>query len=341
MRKIVFIFFLLSLSACFALPEEVQIMQPPPITAVEARPFVTVPVSRGNVILYYNPVAELVPTRVERLYFPESGIPVLGIYVVPGDLVEAGDVIAVLSIPRIQSELDSLIRQRERLVLSLTHVNERRMLAAELAAQSGASVNNVPFLEQQRNLQAEIYIIDMWLDLLTIENERRYLRTPMDGTVRQAVSFFYGMHSHSQTAIATIVDQTLTAFVIRSLQAGYLQIGERLNMNLGGGIYLMEVIDPYEYGFIPREEWDVAVFLMGVDIQPTQGFNFGRVHILIEEAEDVLNIPSAALRQAGDRTFVYVYENGLRTVRNVTIGLRGNHNIEIIEGLSEGELIIR
>src|SRR5690606_13264740 len=67
------------------------------------------------------------------------------------------------------------------------------------------------------------------------------------------------------------------------------------------------------------------------------------VTIVLEDAQDVLVVPSAALTTAGpNANFVQVYDpqSGEIERREVTVGLDNNITAEITEGLSEGELIV-
>ncbi len=59
-------------------------------------------------------------------------------------------------------------------------------------------------------------------------------------------------------------------------------------------------------------------------------------------AEDVLTVPMTAVQGAADTGIVYVIlEDGTEEERPVTLGLNDGVNVEITEGLTEGELILQ
>ena len=65
------------------------------------------------------------------------------------------------------------------------------------------------------------------------------------------------------------------------------------------------------------------------------------VQVVVGEAENVLTVPTSAIRTAGGQSTVTVIENGTRVVRRVEVGLRGDSTTEIRSGLLEGELVVR
>ena len=62
--------------------------------------------------------------------------------------------------------------------------------------------------------------------------------------------------------------------------------------------------------------------------------------ITIDEQEDVLWLPPAALRSFQGETFVYVEMGGVQRRVNVIIGLESNDRKEIVSGLEEGQIVI-
>ena len=70
------------------------------------------------------------------------------------------------------------------------------------------------------------------------------------------------------------------------------------------------------------------------------GFS-NEVDILVGEVNDVIVVPiEAVLRGKGNETYVYVVENNRLNKRKVVVGLEGEQEVEIKEGLSEKEEIV-
>jgi len=63
--------------------------------------------------------------------------------------------------------------------------------------------------------------------------------------------------------------------------------------------------------------------------------------IIIQRQEDVLRLPRTLIRAGNDDTAtVQVWHNGAAEPRTVQIGLRGDTYVEILSGLTEGELVL-
>ena len=67
---------------------------------------------------------------------------------------------------------------------------------------------------------------------------------------------------------------------------------------------------------------------------------FGRFTIAYEQHKDALLIPVAALLDEDDESTVYVVTDGEVARRTVETGIESGGNIEILDGLSEGEVIV-
>ena len=62
--------------------------------------------------------------------------------------------------------------------------------------------------------------------------------------------------------------------------------------------------------------------------------------VLIEERDDVLWLPSSAIRQFSGRNFIVVQNEGVQRRVDVRLGLEGDGRVEILEGAEEGQTVI-
>ena len=62
--------------------------------------------------------------------------------------------------------------------------------------------------------------------------------------------------------------------------------------------------------------------------------------VLIEERDDVLWLPSSAIRQFSGRNFIVVQNEGVQQRVDVRLGLEGDGRVEILEGADEGQTVI-
>ena len=318
------------LSGCFALPTE-DYVSPPTIEPLLVRPLPMVAVARGDVRSVVYLEAIYVPPQVEIQRFGVAG-PVMGVFVSVGSVVLEGDVIAALDLLEVREQREVLSERSAWLEFELQLINERRNLTISLAGENVAT----PYDTMRVEMLEELEFIENLLEYLEQMNQERYLLASKDGVITQVLSFTDTFVANPLTRIATISNEALETFVINDPLTTRMSLGQRLEMTLEGRTYMMEVV-------IPDSEECTEIFLIFVDTPP-DGLNDrsrGSVRIYLEEAENVLYIPLSSLHQVETRAFVYVIEDGLRTIRDVEIGLKGDGLVEIISGLKEGELIIR
>jgi HlyD family secretion protein len=64
------------------------------------------------------------------------------------------------------------------------------------------------------------------------------------------------------------------------------------------------------------------------------------VEIITQQKENVVQIPLKYVSYVKDETFVKVFKNNQIITKPIKIGIEGENNVEIIEGLKEGEQIV-
>ena len=62
--------------------------------------------------------------------------------------------------------------------------------------------------------------------------------------------------------------------------------------------------------------------------------------VLIEERDDVLWLPSSAIRQFSGRNFIVVQNEGVQQRVDVRLGLEGDGRVQILEGAEEHQTVI-
>jgi hypothetical protein len=64
------------------------------------------------------------------------------------------------------------------------------------------------------------------------------------------------------------------------------------------------------------------------------------VIILLEQKEDVLWLPPAAIRSFQGRDFVVIREGDVQQRVDVRLGLESEERVEILEGVEEGQIVV-
>ena len=73
------------------------------------------------------------------------------------------------------------------------------------------------------------------------------------------------------------------------------------------------------------------------DLRLNQRMN---AYVILAMRENALIIPKAGLREFRDRTYVRILDGEVRREVDVEVGIRTDTEVEILEGLSEGDQVI-
>ena len=343
MKKLLLLLLLLpALAACFAMPVEDPVPLPPRVYAPTPRVLNTALVTRTDVVLFTNAGAFYVPAREELLFFPDAGFRVEGIFVGLGDYVRAGDIISSLYFPNITVRYEAALRQNDILRLALSQVRQDHERVLNHAEQSGNPVDDSWFVSETARLVREIELLTQDLAFLSREEERRHVRSPIDGRITSIMIETTPMTSNVTSILARVADHTQTVFEVRSADVvPHMHPGDVFTIMVDGNEHEAIVVDPDEEG-IERDVRGNEVYLVLLD--DTIELSARPIaHIVVERARAVnaLVIPFRAVNRTEYRTFVFVLdENNIMTVRDVVLGLRGNNGYEVISGLSEGEIVV-
>jgi len=110
--------------------------------------------------------------------------------------------------------------------------------------------------------------------------------------------------------------------------------------SLPGNVYSGAIASlPAPYGLAT----DGYVHVAFAEQPPADEFKVGdrmNFTVLIEERDDVLWLPSSAIRQFSGRNFIVVQNEGLQQRVDVRLGLEGDGRVEILEGAEENQTVI-
>ena len=172
--------------------------------------------------------------------------------------------------------------------------------------------------------------------------------SPIEGIVTQIDSPVAGVNITPATAEFTIADPNSVIFEanVDEVDIGQVKVGQKSSI----------LLDAY-----PDEEIEVEVKKIDFTATATSGggtafkvefrlpenieekFKLGMngdIDIILEKKEDILVVPAASVFSRKDRRYVWVAANGKLERREVKIGLESDTQIEVIDGLAEGEIIV-
>jgi multidrug efflux pump subunit AcrA (membrane-fusion protein) len=279
--------------------------------------------------------------RRESIGFDIRNEYIQAVYVQVGDAVREGDILAELDRAPIKSELERLALEEAVVWLEIAQWEDRRLLTLTSSHIGNHQADDSLYFERQEALQAQLDIIRIRRDYLQSEDDRRVLRAGLDGIVTDAVTWREGLLSVRGRNLFTVADQSVSLFTARGRGTEYMEIGGFFDIWIDGERYTAQSVDPYELNINQPVPGETYLLIVGEEPPASAERLHGNIQITLAEARDVLYLPDTAVRRVDGRVFVYVLEDGSRSIRDIETGLEGNAYTEIISGLSEGEAVIR
>lgn len=301
---------------------------------------------------YYRKNAE------QEVYFPVSGKQIRKICVQEGDIVKKGDLLAELALGNIEDQIDELQYRIQRNELQLSYIDINEELDIENRYNSLAYMSkrteedkddydaDIQRMKEQNEQRRNSYRDSIEFDKKKLANLQTQLAqsrvyAQFDGKVNKVEKGLIGTTSNVEKCIMTVVDD----------QEGYFEAQKQdMIPYLTAESYSMKVMfgnGRGDYELVPRDidKWGEKQYfsiLKGDNTEALEVDDKGDITIITARKENALYLPNECIRNAGDKNYVYVVtEEGLRDVVWVTVGLHGDGVTEILEGLNEGDKVIR
>ncbi len=336
-------------------------------------------VERGQIVYERRFFGRITPLITSEIGFQIDGR-VLETFVDSGDEVIEGDVLARLNTSALESELlsaeeelaiaqsifdtaDNRVHfdsQRAQLHLDMAQLRLEHAIAQATDPPGSDDELNIKLLTIQRDL-AQVAIdeltegVDPQLRFDVTRAQKRVdeiketiakadLRAPMSGRViyfspdpGEPMIAFEPIAVIADLSVLEITDE-MQADDLAELAEGMPATIQRAG--IPGNVYVGTIASlPSPYGLSTDEFVHVAF-----ETQPEpQEFKVGdrmAFTVTIEEREDVLWLPSSAIRQFSGRDFVVVQRDSLQQRVDVRLGLEGGGRVEILEGLEENQTVI-
>lgn len=285
--------------------------------------------SRGNIFAVYSGTAPI-EAFADAQVIAKVGGEVREIFVEEGDDVAAGQVLLRLDGDRLRFEA----QQAEANLLKLQRDFQRN---ADLKERSLISPGDF------EKIQYEMEALQATANLAKLELSYTEIRAPIDGVVSQRY-----------VKVGNTIEVNTPTFQITSLEplVSYLHVPEREYRRMRAGQTASIAVDALQgtrfEGTVARVS-PVVDHLTGtfkITIEVTDETRrlkpgmFGRISIVYDKHENALQIPRSALvQEAGDPAVFVVAEDAVER-RTVQTGYVEGGQIEILEGLTDGEQFV-
>jgi len=171
------------------------------------------------------------------------------------------------------------------------------------------------------------------------EKEDSIIYAGMDGTVSYVKSQLEGSISVKDETAIKVIDSSECAFRLEDPEGSnyYLE---------GDKVTIVNSIDSkkiYETTVLPKGEEEGIIYfqLDSPDFELSVGSR-GTTTVVLEERKDVLALPSIAVHKTDEYYYVYyIDDNGIRSIKEIEIGLIGDDLIEITDGLALDDVVVK
>ena len=315
-----------SLAGCSFFPTEEEQLEPP-LVKPQSVTYTTVPVERGDVIVKRTGSGSFVSISQYNLSFEERGGYLKEIYVRPGDTVQKGQLIAEL-------DTDSLLNS-----INIQKLNvERAQINYDLVKNSPSYKK-----EEKRLYEIELEIQQINLNNLYAELEKSRIYAPLDGVVNYLSTATRGEWVGARTTVATVVDPTKVYFAYSTNEYNDFKLGLEVVVTIKKQEYTGRVImtpadAPKDGSTITQNA--VLFEIDGLPDDVTIGTS-ASFELITARSDDCIVVAKNMVTKSSGDYYVYVLVDGVKTERQIEVGLVGNTEYEVINGLEEGELLIQ
>lgn len=354
LRFIILIFALL-LTACQAgLGANAESPTPTPLPTPPALAKPTYQVQRGEVIETLRFHGRITPVVQESLFFHSSGR-VNRIYFKEGENVEAGQVIAdLVGIDELvrQERLNALGQRKAEIYLEMARLS-LDLFVTQTPAWTRGYQELLAMKEREVEL-AEIAVEENSLygqSLAENLNDSRII-SPIAGKLI-SLGLLEGreVEGYVEVAIVAETDQLEVRSELDTAQMSKLVEGMEVVVKtlsgkekiFSGSIRRM----PYPYGAHGADEGSAEENVTRVSLNPAPELSSLKLgdlvslEVIVQRHEDSLWLPPQAVRVFEGRHFVVVQDGNIQRRVDVKLGLQGDERVEILEGLNEGQVILR
>lgn len=192
--------------------------------------------------------------------------------------------------------------------------------------------------------QAELNLKEagMRLDELVDEYNKSRLLSPISGKVVYVNQIKQGEYVNAYTTLVRIADPTHIRLQYSDKYSPEFLIGNIVSVDYNKINYSGEVVMTPSSGYTTAEGSLKNAIRIKVDNLPKE-VKIGEqasIKLIKEKRENTIVIPLNTVTRIGGRSLVHVLKEGIRYEKDIKLGLQNEYEVEVLEGLQEGEDIV-
>lgn len=365
---------ILLLSAC-GQASGVEAPTPTPLPTPVAVEKPTYTVQQGTVARALTVTGRVAPVAEQRLFFRSDGF-VRDVFVARDALVQAGDALAELEIGRLEDEMAQAqlaVQTAETNLARAVQGNQDALAEAQIQLEiaeirlqraSRQTIFDRQIAEQEillielRLAQLErgvdpLLALDVERAMLSIERLERQIAdarliAPFSGQI-VSVNLRPGAYAEAFRPVIVLADPSaleitveVGATELRELSVGTpvtVQLRNRPGAALLNGSIRQLPLTGTAVG-APQQEDRLTRIVLDDETVALELGELATLTIILEEREDVLWLPPAAIRLFQGRSFVVVQDGDVQRRIDVRLGIQSDDRVEILEGLAPGQIVV-
>lgn len=310
----------------YLLPTEEETLAPPLVETKEVE-YVTVPVTRGNVVEQKKGNGVFRSSKTSEVFFEAADGRLAKILTAYGADVQEGDVLLELTADDLQYQYETAKIRYE-------------IQEATLKRTSGSY--------NRKMQQYQVDLAKLELDHLEKKLANTQLKAPISGKITYLAEMKVGDTLEPYKSYISISDPSEVLLVVTGDSSYDFINGRDVTVKIKDQEFKGKVVQsPYDEPETLEENTDDPYAVFEVYDLPEELKTLGReaqVTMVANSREDVLTIPINVLREYNGRNYVQVLQDGVKMEKDVVVGLKGTMDnstvYEIVSGLEEGEQVI-
>lgn len=330
---------ILFLTALFTVPKRLK-----EATKSPEQKYETTIVERRNLTRTVAASGKVAASQQVDLKFAVSG-KLVWVGVQAGDYVTKGQAIAALDRRELEKKLKKELND---------YLNERWDFEQDYDNYDASGQNldqvtldtSIKRLLEQAQFDLDNAVLDV--EIATLAKELATLTTPIAGIVTALDTPYAGIHITPATAVFSVANPAQMEFTadVDEADIGYIRLGQKVAITLDAFANESFSANLDRIGFAAvttrggGTAFPVRIFLPENSAERFRVGMNGDAEIIIDTRENVLTIPSAAITSKNGNRYVRVISDREVVEKPVTTGLENDTDTEIIDGLTEGDIVI-
>jgi RND family efflux transporter MFP subunit len=297
----------------------------------------SVSAKKGSLVESVSSSGEIDAKQKATLVFQTAG-KLSWVGVSEGDIVRKGQAIASLDKTQLQATLKKYLNTYER---ERTEFNDTSDSADDVTL-----TETVERIKKRAQVDLDQTVIDVELQNEALRLATLY--TPIAGIVTRANPLYAGTNVGPTSASYEIVNPDTVYFSadVNEIDVTKIKVGTPVKLELDAfpnEIYQEQILD-ISFSSKTTATGGTA-YTVSITLPANDDYKFrlgmnGDAEFVLSQKNDVLLIPQTALVEDQDKYYTWVIDDGKAIKKEIKIGISSIDEVEIIEGLEEGEQVI-